>query len=124
MQPIVPVSTRPADFEEKIRHLPSVAQAAYRRFRAGGDVAELDVVMVAILEDFIPKAAARPLGELPGSTHLMADLGFDSLAITEVVFATEDLLGIHIANEEILQVLTLDDLRAFIRRKAAELPAR
>jgi acyl carrier protein len=41
-----------------------------------------------------------------------------------VVFATEDLLGIRIANEEILQVMTLDDLRGFIRRKAAELPAR
>jgi acyl carrier protein len=124
MQPAVPSSRVPADFEEKIRHLPPPAQAAFRRFHAGGDVAELDGVIVALLEDFIPKAPARPLAELPGSTHLIADLGFDSLAITEVVFAVEDLVGIRIANEEIVQVLTLDDLRAFIRRKAAALPAR
>jgi hypothetical protein len=38
------------------------------------------------------------------------------------VFFTEDLLGIRIANEEIVQVLTLDDLRAFVRRKAAAVP--
>ncbi len=124
MQPATPSSPLPAELEEKIRHLPDAAQAAYRRFHAGGEIAELDAVIVGILESYIPKAKSRSLAELPGSTHLMADLGFDSLAITEVVFATEDLLGIRIANEEILQVLTLDDLRGFIRRKAAELPAR
>ena len=120
----VPSSSVPADFEGKIRHLPVPAQEAFRRFHAGGDVAELDVVIVAILESFIPRARARSLTGLPGSTRLTTDLGFDSLAITEVVFAVEDLLGIRIANEEILQVLTLDDLRGFIRRKAAELPVR
>ena len=124
MQPIVHSSSLPADFEGKIRHLPASAQAAYRRFHAGGAVAELDAVVIALLEDFMPKSKARPLGGLPGSTHLVTDLGFDSLAITEVVFAAEDLLGIQITNEEIMQVLTLDDLRGFIRRKVASRPAR
>ena len=124
MQSSVPSSGASADFEDKIRHLPAPAQAAYRRYRATGDVAELDTVIVAVLEDFAPKTVTQPLAELPGSTHLMNDLNFDSLAITEVVFFTEDLLGIRIANEEILQVLTLDDLRAFIRRKAAASQAR
>ena len=114
----------PADFEEKIRHLPTDAQEAFRRFYAGGDVAELNVVVVAVLEDFIPKTPVRPLAQLPGSTQLMDELGFDSLAITEVVFYIEDLLGIRIANHEILRVVTLDDLREFIRRKAGAIPAR
>ncbi|HWA27349.1 MAG TPA: acyl carrier protein [Lacunisphaera sp.] len=124
MSPSIPAPGSPADFEEKIRHLPAEAQAAFRRFRAGGDAAELDPVILAILEDFIPKKAARPLSEVPGDTHLMADLHFDSLAITEVVFFTEDLLGIRITNEEIQQVRTLDDLRAFVRRKVSALPRR
>lgn len=105
--------------EEKIRHLSVDAQAAFQRFRQDGNPADLDPVIFAILTDFIPHAPARPLAEYPGTTLLMEDLGLDSLAITEIVFFTEDLLGISIANEEILTVRTLDDLRTFIQRKAA-----
>lgn len=112
--------TTPVDQEEALRHLPSAAQAAFHHFTASGDVQSLDPVILAILEDFIPRKADRPLSEYSGDTRLLDDLGFDSLAITEVVFFTEDLLGIRIANEEIIQVRTLDDLRGFVRRKVAE----
>jgi len=120
MTPSVP-SAKPAPDSkaDAIRHLPPAAQDAFRQFEAGGDSAALDPVVLSILDDFIPRQPPRPLAELPGSTRLMEDLGFDSLAITEVVFFTEDLLGIRIANEEILGVRTLDDLRGFVRRKVA-----
>ena len=109
----------PDEQEEAIRHLPPVAQAAFRHFAASGDVTALDPVMLAILDDYIPRLPAQPLAALPGDTRLIEDLGFDSLAITEVVFFTEDLLEIRIANEEIIQVRTLDDLRGFVRRKVS-----
>ena len=105
--------------EESIRHLPAAARAAFARFQAGGDPATLDPVLFAILEDYIPHDSAVPLAKLPGPTLLIDDLGFDSLAITEVVFFAEDLFGINISNEEIVQVRSLDDLRGFIRRKVA-----
>ena len=81
-------------------------------------------MLFAILEDFIPRTPARPLAELPGGTRLIDDLGFDSLAITEVVFFAEDLFGISITNQEIIQVRTLEDLRGFIRRKVSVQPTR
>lgn len=112
-------SSRPVAPEEKIRHLPEAAQAAFRAFRASGDVAVLDPLLFAILEHYVPRAPARPLAEHAGATLLMDDLGFDSLAITEVVFFTEDLFEITIANEEILLVRSLDDLRAFLRAKVS-----
>jgi acyl carrier protein len=108
-----------ADPEESIRHLSETARAGYREFRATGRIEALDPLILAILADFMPRKNARPLQDLPGETKLMEDLGFDSLAITEVVFFTEDLFGISIANEEIIQVRTLDDLRSFIRAKVA-----
>ena len=112
------------DRDERIRHLPAQARAVFDRFKAGADPATLDPVFFAILEDFIPRPAARPLAEHPGSTQLIDGLGFDSLAITEVVFFAEDLFGISITNEEIIQVHTIDDLRGFILRKIASRPVR
>lgn len=111
--------TVPADRDSSLRHLPADAQDAFHRFQVSGDPAALDAVVFAILADFIPRRPAAPLAELPGSTQLIADLGFDSLAITEVVFFTEDLFGISISNEEIVRVRSLADLRGFIRQKVA-----
>jgi acyl carrier protein len=117
----IPAATpvRPNEHEERIKHLPAEARAAFAQFQAKGDPAVIDPMVLAILEDFIPKAPDQPLAQLPGSTRLFDDLGFDSLAITEVVFFTEELFGITITNDEILQVRTLDDLRGFIRAKLA-----
>ena len=112
------------DQEDRIKHLPAGARAAFQRFQADRDPAALDPVILAILADFIPRNPATPLAELPAETRLIDDLGFDSLAITEVVFFTEDLFGINITNEEIIQVRTLGDLRGFIRTKVAVGPAR
>ena len=114
-------ASRQVDLDEKLRHLPEAARAAFRRFRATGAAADLDGVIFAILEDFLPRRTepASRIAQLPGDTALMDGLGLDSLAITEIVFFTEDLFGISITNEEILRVRTIDDLRDFIRSKVA-----
>ena len=85
-----------------------------------GDVAALDPVVLAILADFMPRKSEKPLSEYPPETRLIDDLGFDSLAITELVFFTEELFGITIANAEILQVRTIQDLRTFVRAKVTD----
>ncbi len=109
---------------ESLRHLPVSARAAFAQFQDDGNLSSLDPVVLAILEDFIPRRSAVPLADLPGTTRLIEDLGFDSVAITEVVFFTEDLFGFTISNEEIISVRTLDDLRSFIHRKVALQPGR
>ena len=123
MPPSVLPSVAPSgispDRDERIRHLPAAAREAFARFHTTGDLAALDRVIFAILEDFIPHKPTAPLASLPGHTRLVDDLGFDSLAITEVVFFIEDLFGIAIANQEIVLVRTLDDLRSFVRNKLA-----
>ena len=123
MLPSSPSSTNkpsvPDSKEDAIRQLPPDIQAAFRKFETDGEAAALDPVILAILDDFIPRQPGRRLAELPGDTRLMKDLKMDSLAIAQVVFFTEDLFGVNITNEEIIQVRTLDDLRSFVRRKVA-----
>lgn len=111
------------DIKEKLRHLPPAAQAAYARFQATRSPVELDPVFYAILADFSPRKSDKPLAELPGESRLVEDLGFDSLAITEIVFFTEELFGITISNEEIVQMRTLDQLRLFVHRKVTAAPS-
>lgn len=110
----------PADLAEKLRHLPGPAREAFLEFRRTGRTEGLDPLVFAMLESYIPRKPETPLANLPGATLLMDDLGFDSLAIAELVFSTEDLFEVRISNEEVSQVRTIDDLRAFIRRKVGE----
>ncbi len=116
-------ATPSASPDHKLRHFSPEARAAFDRFQTSRSVQDLDPVIFAILEDFVPQKPDRPLAELPGSIRLMDDLGFDSLAMTETVFFTEELFTITIANQEILQVRTLDDLRLFVQRKVMAKPA-
>lgn len=112
------------DREDRLRHLPLDARAAFNRFVTDGDPHALETVLLAILADFAPHTPDQPLAKLPGTTRLANDLGFDSLALAEVVFCAEDLFGITISNEEIILVRTLDDLRGFIHRKVSDLAPR
>lgn len=101
------------------RHFPAEVRAAYSRFTATRDAADADIVVLAIVVDHIPDKKLRPASAPADGLSLVNDLGFDSVAITEMVFFLEDLFQMRISNEEILQVRTVGDLRTFVRQKIA-----
>ena len=115
---------------DRIKHLPAEARAAFQRFQTLGDPAGLDMVICAILADFMPRRPTVPLAERPGKVFSREELlravwGYDQYDthLVEVHVANLrskiDLFGITITNEEMVHVRTLDDLRGFIRRKVA-----
>lgn len=101
----------------RVNLLSADGQAAYAEFSRTRDGGALDPLIFAILEAHQPRTLEQPISALPRDTLLMDGLGFDSLAITEVVFFTEDLFGVTISNEEIFHVRTIEDLCGFVRRK-------
>jgi acyl carrier protein len=110
----------PSDSAETLlRHFPEEVRVAYAQVRASGSASAADTLVMAILLDHIPDQALRPAGTPSEATRLAGDLGFDSVAIAEMVFFIEDLLHVSITNEEILRVRTVGDLRAFVRTKLA-----
>lgn len=104
------------------RHFAPEVCEAYTRFQQTRSAADVDIVVFAIVWDHMPNHALRP-DVLPEKLSLVADLGFDSVSITEMVFFLEDLFQLRITNEEILRVRTVGDLRTFVRRKLLDSPA-
>ena len=105
------------------RHFPDEVQQAYARFQQTRVPADADAVVMAIMLDHRPDKKLQPEVAPTDAMGLIADLGFDSVAITEMVFFLEDLFGVRISNEEILRVRTVGDLRAFVRQKLTALPS-
>jgi acyl carrier protein len=112
LPPTVPVNAPLARFPAGVRD-------AFARFLATGDTPALDPVLFAVVRDFLPKKNPAGDGPLPDGARLIEDLGFDSLAIVEIVFFMEDLFQIKISNAEIEQVRTIGELRAFVVKKYA-----
>ena len=120
-----PYRTNPpaGDPAEKLRRLPPSALENFRKFRATGDEAALTGLIFVVLDDFLPQKSKTGATGWPDEARLIEDLGFDSLAIAETVFFFEDLFTISISNEEILQVRTVGELRAFVQKKLARAAA-
>ena len=105
------------------RFAPEVG-AAFERFQAAGDRAALLLVVTAIVESFVP--TPRDGGPVPVVTPekaLVADLGFDSIAIAEAVFLFEDLFGVSIGNKDLAGLRTVRDLCEYVERRAGALRA-
>lgn len=118
-----PLTTRRVN--EPLAKFPQEVRDAYARYKNSGNPNAIDIVVIAVVRDFIPKHIAPPANQpLPENARLMADLGYDSLAIAETVFFFEDLFDVKISNKEIMEVGTVGELRAFVRAKLATSPAR
>jgi len=105
----------PPAAETLLRHFPAEVRSAYARLRESADPSAAETVVMAIVAEHMPKKGRT----ITDTAVLIDDLGFDSVAITEMVFFIEDLLQVSVTNEEILRVRTVAELRDFVREKFA-----
>jgi acyl carrier protein len=103
--------------QENLTGFPKSVVDAYLAFADSGDVAQLDEVVLGVLQFYLAKPPPAPLATLPGTTKLIADLGCDSLTMIDVMFLAESLLGIKLADDELVKIETLDELRAHFRQR-------
>ena len=103
--------------QENLTGFPPHVVEAYLAFADTGDLARLDDVVLGVLQFYLAKPPPSPLTSMPGSTRLVADLGCDSLTMIDVMFLAEILLGIKIADDELVRIETLDGLRDHFRQR-------
>lgn len=110
--------------QESLAGFPAPIIDAYRAFAVAGDLHALDTVVLGVLHFYMAKKPAGTLDGLPGTTKLADDLGCDSLTMMDTVFMVESLFDIKIDDSELVQIVTLDDLRAKLRQHVQTPPAR
>ena len=95
---------------------PPRVTSAYLAFAEHGDPANLDIVVLGVLQFYLAKKPPGSLEDMPGTTRLIEDLGCDSLTMMDTVFMVETLFDIKLDDAELTKLVTLDDLRAHLRR--------
>jgi len=112
--------------EEEIQELrtalkrcsPETIEAAVR-FRHERNPDDLPLIVYGIIERYLPPENPQKLSECEDSTRLVEDLGIDSLTMLEIVMSIEEAVGIRVENEELREIATLGEVKAFIGKKIA-----
>jgi acyl carrier protein len=99
-----------------LARFPAAVLEAYQRYRAKGDAGAVEAVVIAAVVDYRPSSKG-PVPAVDDATRLVQDLGYDSVAVAELVFFLEDLFDVTLSNEDLTQVSTIADLRACVTRK-------
>ena len=85
--------------------------------RKTGNAELADPVVIGIIERFLEPEKRDLLKNPQDSLRMVDDLGLDSLTMVEIVLAVEDAVGMSIDNEEIQNLHTLGDIKAYIAAK-------
>jgi acyl carrier protein len=117
-----PADTAPApadDLRSLLKRCSPPTYTAALNYRRTRDPAHLPAIVFGIIERYVERPL-RPRLQMPAEeVRLTADLGLDSLTLTELVILIEETLQLTLAPEELPRLRTLADLHRFI---AAKLP--
>ena len=106
-----------------LNSFPSAIREAHARWLSDHDPHALATVVIAIVAFHLPPGIRAQYSEnLPETSRLVEDLGFDSLILAEIIFFIEDLYQVSISNDDLRRIHTVADLRAFVLNKIG--PAR
>lgn len=69
---------------------------------------------------FISSYQNIPSDEINGSSHLIKDLGMSSLDVMQLACAVEDKYSIELNEEDLIDLLTVQDIATYIENKIKE----
>lgn len=107
----------PDQIRAELRGWPGPAVDAVLRFHTAPDAASLAAMLPGVIAWHLsPRPQSLP-GPLAPGCRLREDLGLDSLALAEMAFKMDELLGVPIETREVAGVRTVADLTDFLHRK-------
>lgn len=116
----MPADDRRNDIAHVLKRCKPEAVAAAHRFQQTRSIADVQPVILGLIEREMPEDSTTNLATAPGDTRLIEDLGLDSLGLMEAVMAAEEVFGITIENQDLRRIATLEELNGFVEAKLAE----
>ena len=113
----------PEDLRIILRGFPEETVRACAEFKATRNQTAFDQALLGLLHHHLSPKPSRPLSTYPGTTPLVAELGLDSITMVELAFIFEDLFHVKLPQEELVKIVTIDDLRALLRHSLHAAPA-
>jgi len=111
-----------AELRESLKRCSAATLEAALKFLKTGDVEQLPVVVIGVIERFVDPDQRAKLHDGNDELRLIEDLGIDSLTMMEIVILVEEALQMTINNDELRNLRTVGDIKVFIDCKARGLP--
>ena len=112
--PSVFLAKSEARIREELAGFPAGTAGAVLRFRECGTSEALRAMLPGMIAFHLPSGKPPPREPLPDEMRLREDIGLDSLALTEMAFKVEELIGVPIEIREVSSISTVGELLAFL----------
>ncbi len=114
----MPVSEdRKQEIIKSLKRCSEETVAAALRFEESRNLEELDPIILGVLARDAANPRPDGVASVTDDMKLIDDIGMDSFGMIEVVMTAEEVLGLTIATEELSGIVTLGDLKKFLRSK-------
>ncbi len=106
------------DLKELLKRCPAGTYEAALQFRKNKDVVQIETIVMGIIDRHLEPDQREILAKSDDTLRMYEDLGMDSLTMLEVVMLVEQTLQVSIDNEELRDLRTVGDVKAYLNAKA------
>ncbi|MDG1173122.1 MAG: phosphopantetheine-binding protein [Opitutales bacterium] len=106
------------DLKELLKRCPAGTYEAALQFRKNKDVVQIEIIVMGIIDRHLEPDQREILAKSDDTLRMYEDLGMDSLTMLEVVMLVEQTLQVSIDNEELRDLRTVGDVKAYLNAKA------
>ena len=106
------------DLKELLKRCPVGTYEAALEFRKSKDISQVEKIVMGIIDRHLEPDQREILSGSDDTLRMYEDLGMDSLTMLEVVMLVEQTLEVSIDNEELRDLRTIGDVKAYLNAKA------
>ena len=106
--------------KELLKRCPPGTYESALLFRKNKDINQVEKIVLGIIDRHLEPDQREILSNSDDTLRMYEDLGMDSLTMLEIVMLVEQTLEVSIDNEELRDLRTIGDVKAYLNAKAKE----